>query len=112
MGRTQRVYSTLDRVELYFGDYTPGRVAWITRDPRLVTPRDWPGHRGLCEIARSKGGTPTLVAVCERAAAIVAEENGPKAVSTRDLTDLLAQVFNAAEADGLITNPSLRSQWK
>jgi len=50
--------------EHFWGNYEPGRVMWIFKDLRLVTPVICPGHQGLWDvpeiIARELAAQPPL----------------------------------------------------
>ena len=46
--RTEKVVSTLSDVEAGYGDYSPGRYAWLTTDPELLShPVAASGHLGI-----------------------------------------------------------------
>ncbi len=47
---TEDVSVDVFRAEWDFGDYGPGRFAWITQNPRRVGPIPWHGAQGLFEI--------------------------------------------------------------
>jgi hypothetical protein len=68
------------------------------------------GYEGLVAEARSKA--PTLAAVAERCIGTVTEPDGPGKVSRSDCERTLASMLNAAEADGIITDPNHRAVWQ
>jgi len=47
---TEDVSVDVFRREWDFGDYGPGRWAWVTRYPRRIGPISWRGAQGLFEI--------------------------------------------------------------
>jgi hypothetical protein len=85
------------------------------RHGRSLTPHIDPGpaaaqgYEGL--VSRARVEAPTLSAVADRCISIVTEENGAASVSRRLLEDSLRSLLNAAEQDGIITNPAHRSNW-
>ena len=85
------------------------------RHGRATTPRIEPGPAALAGyeglVGRARTDSPTLSAVAERCIAIVTEENGASSVSRRHLENSLRSLLNAAETDGIITNPIHRSNW-
>lgn len=75
---------------------------------------DGPGaatvYDGLVQRARSEA--PVLSAVAERMIPLMTEEKGAKATTRGQLLDGLTAMLNAAEADGVITDPAHRPAWQ
>lgn len=93
-----------------------GNRVGVQMAPSLSAPANGAGRSLLTDlVARSRAEAPTFAAVVERAVADAMDARGadPK-VAKADLVANLSAVIDAAEADGLITNPIARSAaaWK
>jgi hypothetical protein len=83
---------------------------------RSVIPSLGSGHQAKTGVealvAECRTKFPTLAAVATRHIPTVTEVDGPAKVSRSDCERALADMLNAAEADGIITDPNHRATWQ
>jgi len=82
----------------------------VGRQVHLSLPDGMPSSQGTDLVERSRKDSPALATVATRAIAVL-EGTGPNRPSKATLHRTLRSLFMAAEQDGLITDPTLKSNW-